>query len=134
MQKEIHDNTPVGKPEKIIKPYSTIYEERKGKLLNKIITSPPNTPNRFCTFRQDTLHPKQIEDKPGVKRRRGQPRVRWVETGLSRLWTIIGNRLRADLKYSVMDLNKPDHVDAIIRAAEIDLHEEEPGKIIRGIV
>ena len=36
------------------------------------------------------LIPINIKDKPGVRRRSGQPRVRWVETAFDRIWKLIG--------------------------------------------
>ena len=54
MQKEIHESTPVGKPEKILKSYSEFYEDRKTKLLAKIIRHPPQTP--FVTVHLNSIH------------------------------------------------------------------------------
>ena len=131
MQDEIHRKTTVGKREKLIKPYSKIYEEQKSKLLNKIINAPPDTPIRHCTFRPNSIEPIQIKDKGNVKRRSGKPRVKWVETGMERLWSLIGNSTRPDLKYSIMNLQNPEHVAAIERAARMNIYQDSPSYIIR---
>ena len=131
MQDKIHESTPVGKQEKILKPYSTVYEERKNKLLNAIVLAPPDAPIRYCTFRYNTYEPIQIEDKEGVRRRSGKPRVRWVETTLNRLWELIGKHMRPELKHSVMNLKNNDHIEAIRRAAAMNLCEETPNHVRR---
>eukprot|EP00973_Karenia_brevis_P049122 6813088-Karenia_brevis.AAC.1 len=129
-QRAIHEATSPGKPEKIFKPYSEVYDERKTKLLNKIIKKPQTDPIRAITFQQHSLVPIQIENKPGVKRRSGQPRVRWVETALARLWTLIGKE-RADLRYSIMNLQNEEHIEAITWAAGRDMSEFTPTYIER---
>ena len=44
VQTHIHNSTRIGKPEKQFKTYSKVYEERKTKLLNKIILEPEGSP------------------------------------------------------------------------------------------
>eukprot|EP00973_Karenia_brevis_P009173 1243803-Karenia_brevis.AAC.1 len=67
-----------------------------------------------------------MEDEAGVKRRHGKPRVRWVGTGLDKLWHRIGTNMSPDLSYSIMNLNNEEHIEAIVRAAQSDLAEKAP--------
>ena len=62
----------------------------------------------------------------GVTRRSGQPRVKWVETTLDKLWKLIGQNMDTSYKYSIMNLENVEHVHIIHRAAEMDLHEFSP--------
>ena len=130
MQKEIHDNTPIGKAEKILKPYFEVYEDRKNRLLAKIIRQPPTDPIRYCTFKFNTFQPIQIEDRAGTIRRVGQPRVRWVESSLERLWRIIGQN-NETLRYEILNLERPSHTQAIEEAARLDMSEERPSRITK---
>eukprot|EP00973_Karenia_brevis_P020980 2885294-Karenia_brevis.AAC.1 len=130
MQGELHKETLIGKKEKIIKPFSEVYEDQKTKLLQKIIGAPPADPSRHCTFRANTIIPIQIEDQAGVKRRHGRPRVRWVETGLDRIWKIIG-LTRTDLRYATMNLENEEHVKAIEKTVKDQQYEITPGSRIK---
>ena len=129
-QTHIHEETASGQPEKQIKLYSKVNEERQIGLLNKIILAEDDRSIKYVTFKEGTLQPKKIQETPGVKRRPGQPRVKWTEATLEKLWTLIGNQLNPALKYSIMNLQNDEHIQAILEAARQNLCEETPSKIL----
>ena len=116
----INENTPAGKAIKVIKPYSAVYEERKIKLLNKIIKAEEEDPLKTVTFNTKSLEPVKVNTRPATKRRVGKPRVKWVETGLDSLWKLIGESTRPDLKGSILDPKNANHIRALQDAAEIN--------------
>ena len=130
VQQHIHENTKSGKPERQIKPMSQVYEERKTQLLNSIICSPEGSPTRVLTFQPNTLQPTEIHDNNTRKRRSGHPRVKWVDTTLENLWTLIKTEM-PQFRYSPLNLSNPQHIEAIKLAAGTNLHEITPGYIIR---
>ena len=131
MQSHIHKNTPIRKPEKQFKTYAEVYEERKTKLLNKTILEPEGSPLRQVTFQLGTLKPTNITNQPGVKRRVGKPRVKLVETGLERLWKLIGTKQRPELRYTIMNLENEEHIRELYRAAQSNMSDFTPNHVIR---
>ena len=111
---------------KELKQFSTVYTERKIKLLNKIITAPEGPPMKSMTFQENTLKPTVVTNRPGTKRRWGKPRTKWVETGLETLWKLIGETLRPDMKGAIMNLENPQHVRIIKEAAAENIHTASP--------
>ena len=130
-QAHIHSNTRIGKPEKQLKTYATVYEERKTNLLNKIILEPPESPIRHTTFEYDTLTPISITERRNVIQRSGQPRVKWTETGLRKLWNLVIKHTNPELRYEIMNTNRTTREEAIIGAAKRNLHCDTPNHIIR---
>ena len=108
---------------------SQVYEERKTQLLNSIITSPEGTPTKVLTFKQNSLHPTEIHNTQGRKRRSGQPRVKWVDTALDNLWQLI-QKDYSEFKYEKMNLDKEEHIKIITDAAKLNLHEFSPGYLL----
>ena len=74
---------------------------------------------KSVTFQGNTLIPTNVASRRGTKRRVGQPRVKWVETGLDALWEIIGKTTRPDFKYALLDLSYRSHERAIKEASEL---------------
>ena len=76
---------------KQVKRFSQVYEQRQIKLLSKIINMPEDSPPKVVTFEHDSLHPVSFHATAGVVRRSGQPRVKWVETAMDKLWKLLGS-------------------------------------------
>ena len=72
----IAELTPPGAKLKQVQPYSKMYDERKIKLLFKIILAKEESPMKSVTFARETLKPTQVTDRAGAKRRVGHPRVK----------------------------------------------------------
>ena len=108
---------------KLIKFYSAVYEERKIQQLNKIINAGEEDPARSITFQGDTLHPVSVTARPGTKRRVGQPRVKWIEDTLQKLWTLVGKTIRPDMRYTIFSPNNEEHVQAMKEAARFNIHQ-----------
>ena len=98
IQRSIEREVEGGKDMKIVKKYSEVIEERKTKLIGKIIREEEGSILRHVTFRPNKIEPKQIEDREGVRRRAGQPRVRWVETALENLWKVVQKKRNLALR------------------------------------
>ena len=131
VQTHIHNSTIVGKQEKQYKTYSEVYEERKTKLLNKIILEPEDSPIKQVIFQPGTLKPTNITHQPGVKRRVGKPKVKSVETGFERLWKLVGEKQNENLRYTIMNLDNEEHIRELTRAAKRNLSEFSPHHVIR---
>ena len=112
------------KPSKQYKTYSEIYEERKIQYLNKIILAEEGDSMKSLTFQPETITRVQFQMRPGVKRRIGKPRTKWVETTMDNLWNLIGKTTRPELRGAIMNLNKKEHVEAIKEAARQNVCNE----------
>ena len=123
-QNHITTETSEGKPIKQLKPFSTVYNERKQKLLNKIILLPENNPLKVQTFQPNSLLPTTVNSRTGTAKREGRPRVKWVETGLETLWQLIRTHIRPDLKYTALNLEDDSHAQALINGATLNLFSE----------
>ena len=110
-QKAIDEQTTEGKTAKQIQKISKVYEGRKVNLLSKIILEDEGSPMKAMTFEPGTTKPTK------VNARIGQPRVKWVETGLEALWKQVGETIRPDLKNMFLDLDKQEHIDTLTQAA-----------------
>ena len=61
---------------------------------------------RSITFLPNTLTPTTVTAREGTKKRVGQPRVKWVETGMDALWKLIGKTTRPEVRYTTMNFEK----------------------------
>ena len=117
-QSKMNEGAAANKPQRCVKTYSQVYEERKIKLLQKIIQSEEDDPLRSVTFKPNSMTPIDITDRPGTKRRIGQPKTKWLETGLEALWRTVGRTIDPTMKYTTLDLNNENHIETMKKAAK----------------
>ena len=86
---------------------------------------------KHVTFRRNTLEPIQIEDKKGVKRRSGQPRIRWVETAMGNLWKIVQELWRPDWKFNSLNPDNEEHIEEFKKTADTGIFELTLSKVTK---
>jgi hypothetical protein len=123
-QRAINHDTPDGKVPKELKKFSHIYEERKLRCLNKVITAEEGSPSKVMTFKKGTMQPLKVNIRPGTKRRIGKPRIKWVETGLEALWKLVGETIKPDVKNILLNLDNEEHTALLTQAATLDIHKK----------
>ena len=109
-----------------------MYEERKIQHLCKIIVAEEQDPMRSLSLQHSSIKPVLFQAQPGVKRRIGKPRIKWVETTLESLWKSLGETTRADLKGAIMNLDNEEHVKAIKEAATTNVTNKQSQKRTSG--
>ena len=129
-QAHIHRTTSTGIQERMLKPHSQVYEERQIKVLNQLIEMDEDSPS-VLAFKPNTIIPIDFTEKEGVTRRSGKPGVQRIETTMQKLWTLIGTHISEEVKDIPLNSNNQQHIEAVLLAAELDLHEITPNYMLK---